>query len=45
MEEMSLPALFEEARKIHLMASESGAEKVQFLTLFHKIFRDFDLIF
>lgn len=34
MEEMSLPALFEEARKIHLIASESGADKVQSLLLF-----------
>ena len=29
MEEMSLLALFEQARKIHLAASESGADQVR----------------
>ena len=29
MEDMSLPTLFEQARKIHLMATESGADQVR----------------
>lgn len=31
MEEMSLPALFEQARKIHFAASESTVDQVNFL--------------
>lgn len=45
MENMPLPALFEQARKIHLMATDSGADQVSsLLCLIQCSFTLFNLI-